>query len=85
MKFNQIFNRPSALAVGFRFYFTGKPCRKGHVAARYTNSGACIDCLRGVPLVPGLAKPPKAKRVTRFSGMTYKQMMAVLEAEDLLK
>lgn len=25
-------------------YFTGKPCLKGHVAERYTKSGACCEC-----------------------------------------
>ncbi len=25
-------------------YWTGKPCRWGHINWRYTSSGACIDC-----------------------------------------
>jgi sRNA-binding protein len=27
-------------------YFTGKPCKYGHVAERYACSDACVDCLR---------------------------------------
>lgn len=25
-------------------YFTGKPCRNGHIAERYTNDGRCVEC-----------------------------------------
>lgn len=25
-------------------YFTGKPCRNGHVAERYVNDGRCVQC-----------------------------------------
>lgn len=28
-------------------YFTGKPCKKGHVAPRYTVSGGCQACING--------------------------------------
>lgn len=26
------------------FYFTGRPCRKGHISNRYTNSTKCVEC-----------------------------------------
>jgi hypothetical protein len=25
-------------------YFTGKPCKHGHISERYTASGACVEC-----------------------------------------
>lgn len=37
--------RAEAIAAGHNKYFTGKPCRHGHIAPRYTDSGACQDCL----------------------------------------
>jgi hypothetical protein len=37
--------RPEAKAVGAKYYFTGKPCKHGHVALRKTK-GACIACLK---------------------------------------
>lgn len=43
----EISNRKMALALGVGQYFTGKPCLHGHVAARYTVSGTCVECLRG--------------------------------------
>lgn len=30
--------------AGSLTYFTGKPCKHGHVAPRYSNGGRCADC-----------------------------------------
>ena len=32
---------------GERFYFTGLPCIRGHVAKRYIAGGTCVECMRG--------------------------------------
>lgn len=37
--------RAEALALGLPRYFTGKPCKHGHVAERLA-AGACSECLR---------------------------------------
>jgi hypothetical protein len=37
--------RAEAKAVGASHYFTGEPCKHGHVAPRKTK-GACIECLK---------------------------------------
>jgi hypothetical protein len=37
--------RAAALAAGERFYFTGKPCKRGHVANRYTCNSGCSACV----------------------------------------
>lgn len=29
-----------------RFYFTGKPCRHGHIALRYRSNHGCAECLK---------------------------------------
>lgn len=34
-----------ARATGARHYFTGKPCKHGHVSNRYTSTGDCAACL----------------------------------------
>ena len=36
--------RRIALATGLRWYFTGKPCVKGHVAKRIASNGYCYEC-----------------------------------------
>jgi hypothetical protein len=38
-------SRADALATNSPKYFTGKPCRNAHVAARYTSSGTCQECV----------------------------------------
>ena len=37
--------REEAKKTGSKYYFTGQPCKHGHVAARKTK-GACLDCLK---------------------------------------
>lgn len=53
--FSDLIKYPATAArakeLGFEFYFTGKPCLRGHVSARYTSSGNCVNCIeekRGV-------------------------------------
>ena len=37
--------RAEAKATGAKYYFTGEPCKHGHIAARKTK-GACVDCMK---------------------------------------
>lgn len=41
-----IVSRAEARAAGARRYFTGKPCRNGHVAERLSSNGTCLECER---------------------------------------
>lgn len=38
-------SRAEAKAIGVKYYFTGKPCKHGHIAPRKTK-GACVECLK---------------------------------------
>jgi 5-methylcytosine-specific restriction endonuclease McrA len=38
--------RHEAKALGLKHYTTEKPCRRGHLAKRFTCSGVCIECCR---------------------------------------
>lgn len=42
-----ITTRREAKLVGMSKYFTGKPCKNGHVAERYVQSGTCSECING--------------------------------------
>ena len=33
-----------ATALGLTRYFTGKPCKHGHLSERYTSTGQCVEC-----------------------------------------
>jgi hypothetical protein len=39
-------SRKAARAAGRTFYFTGKPCKRGHIAERYAHNGECVVCAR---------------------------------------
>ena len=38
-------SRTEAKATGAKYYFTGEPCKHGHVAPRKTK-GSCVECLK---------------------------------------
>jgi 5-methylcytosine-specific restriction endonuclease McrA len=38
-------SRGEAKQTGSKYYFTGQPCKHGHIAPRKTK-GACLDCLK---------------------------------------
>lgn len=37
--------RKEAQAIGAKYYFTGEPCKHGHIAPRKTK-GSCVECLK---------------------------------------
>ena len=39
-------SRPAARLTNSPRYFTGKPCKRGHVAERMTSTGVCVACRR---------------------------------------
>ncbi|EDV0896058.1 hypothetical protein AAN10_004716 [Salmonella enterica subsp. enterica] len=39
--------RSEAIAAGDDYYFTGKPCRRGHVAKRHVRTG-CYECTKEI-------------------------------------
>ena len=38
--------RAAAKAAGERHYSTGKPCKNGHLALRFTANGVCVECAK---------------------------------------
>lgn len=47
---------------GHKTYFTGKPCKRGHLCPRYVSNGACTQCLnplsKAVPAEYVFTPPP---------------------------
>jgi hypothetical protein len=41
----EIISRKDAHAKGLKRFFTGKPCRRGHIRERNVKTGACLGCL----------------------------------------
>ena len=50
-----------ARALGTSHYFTGRPCKYGHISIRYLSTGACAECSR----------IPKTGKEARARGLTY--------------
>lgn len=40
--------RKEAEEKGESRYWTGKPCKHGHIAERITRNGGCVECAKGV-------------------------------------
>ncbi|MBT2771330.1 hypothetical protein J7J47_03680 [Halomonas sp. ISL-60] len=41
---NNIITKKEAKAQGLKRYYTGKPCKRGHVAERLVNNRSCVEC-----------------------------------------
>jgi len=39
-------SRSEALSAGLPSYYTGKPCKHGHLSKRIARNGVCYECLR---------------------------------------
>jgi len=40
----ELISKQEAKAQGLKRYFTGKPCKNGHVSERFTSNGHCVQC-----------------------------------------
>ena len=41
---NKLISLKDAIDKGLTKYFTGKPCKNGHVSERYVKRGRCVEC-----------------------------------------
>src|SRR6516225_9479147 len=57
----RIISRAEARALGLKRFFTGKPCKHGHVAERHVSTSACVECELGRWRARRAANPEKAR------------------------
>lgn len=62
-----------AKEAGDMFYFTGKACKRGHVALRYTKTHTCIECGKKVYI-------PNDNEKYRTGNTLYRQFIARKQA-----
>ena len=63
--------RKEAKAAGAKFYFTGEPCVRGHIAPRKTK-GACVECMKEDWAVDNAKRALKPKtEAARAAGRRY--------------
>lgn len=68
--------RQSAIKAGDMTYFTGKPCKRGHISPRYTKTKICIECGKTVYL-------EKDKSNYRYRDTFYRQYVARKQAAKI--
>jgi hypothetical protein len=77
----KIITRKEALAQGLKRYFTGKPCKWGHVAERNTDSD-CITCRKAYQKAYDQTEKRKAaKKAYTQSGAGKAYMKAYAQSE----
>jgi hypothetical protein len=59
--------------VGAPRFFSGKPCKNGHVAEKYTKSGNCCKCSELRNASPEIVEYMRAHGVRRRATMTPEQ------------
>lgn len=86
-----IISRAEAKRAGLNRYFTGIPCKNGHVDFRYTASGACKGCIaisNGRPSGFNLADDPEvlaAKIALDAATVAYSNAVRVAESRRQLQ
>ena len=75
MKCFHIISKSAAKSIGLKKYFTGKPCKYGHVDLRFTASNKCLSCheltLNRKPFVSDSEKAEKRKELQKERGRRY--------------
>lgn len=57
--------RAEALSLGLPYYFTGQPCKHGHIAKRRVKNGDCVECAREAMRKYREAHPEKVREGDR--------------------
>jgi hypothetical protein len=67
-----IIGRAEARALGLKRFFTGKPCKHGHVTERGVSNPECMECSRGRRREWRAANLEKARERARESARKYR-------------
>ena len=62
-------------------YFTGEPCKNGHVAERWNYNGLCVECKRETDRASNL-KAGKKYRVKKEYGLTVEQVQKMSDMQE---
>lgn len=79
----EIISRSDAVKAGLRFYFTGKPCKHGHISERHIASYNCAECesLRPAPKYNAEANKIRKKRFREKRRKLLEPIRAAQKAE----
>lgn len=76
-----IISRKEARTVGLPRYFTGVPCRRGHLSERFTIRKQCVDCHREDQAAARAKTPEHVKAIKAASYQRHRtEVIAKVEA-----
>lgn len=78
----KLISRRDAKRLGLKRYFTGKPCKHGHVGERQVSSEACIECHRLRQDANEAANPEKKRARFKAWYDRNREARAKLKAEE---
>lgn len=61
----KIITKEDAKEIKQKWYFTGKPCKYGHVDKRYVNTGICYCCKRNLNKKYNARNPETLKKISQ--------------------
>ena len=67
-----VISRDDAIAQGAKRYFTGVPCKRGHVAERMVSNHTCLDCQLETNLRGRAADPERFIAYSRDTGAVWR-------------
>jgi 5-methylcytosine-specific restriction endonuclease McrA len=68
---HEIISRKDAKMAGLRHYYTGNPCKHGHVSLRAVRNLTCCECLRVKAAKRCADFPERVREISRRSGKKY--------------
>lgn len=60
-------SRREARLAGLSRYFTGRPCKRGHLAERRLSTGHCVECNNAAMIAWRAANPERSRVISRDS------------------
>ncbi len=73
--------RAEAKTTGAKYYFTGEPCKHGHIAPRKTK-GACVDCLKDEWAASAISRSEYFREYNQRDGVKDKKNAWYLENKE---
>ena len=77
--------RNAAILAGENVYFTGKPCKYGHISNRYVTNSQCVECLKIRTAKTRERSPDTFKDYNLKSWLKKAYNISVEEYKSLLK
>jgi hypothetical protein len=62
----EIISRGEAIERGLKRYFTGKPCKRGHIFERHVADKNCIECRKEKQKTPGALAAQAFRQKKRY-------------------